>query len=234
MAGPVLQKKSKELLGGHVYTVTNQVTQRSRSELTLKCWSEATRYLQQWPWFGLGCFFTIKAHSPKGNTRTDYLFRPSQARSRWGNWATEKSCLMSGQQGLRFPSSWKHMYVLRNIHVFHLLVSCMLLAQEINNCFHASLVWSWDRGQVPELWTKDNIWALMGLCGGIREGGDLRARIPTLSCYLLEGRSPWMCLKECVSYCVPSVGEESINLVSLSVYYYFYLFVRMYVCPHSC
>lgn len=164
-------------------------------------------------------FFSIKAHSPKGNTKTDYLFRPPQAPSRWGNWATEKGCLMSGQQGLRFPSSWKHMYVLRNIHVFHLLVSCMLLAQEINNCFHASLVWSWDRGQVPDL---------TGLWGGIRKGGDLRARSPTLSCYLLEGRSPWMCLKECVLLC--SISWRRINLSRLSLSLLLFLFICMHVC----
>lgn len=142
---------------------------------------------------------------------------------------------MTGQQGLRFFLLLEG-HVLRNIHVFHLLVSCKHLAQEINKCLHASLVWSWDRGQVPELWTKDTIWVLKSLSGGIRQGGGdsmpeaSRARIPMLSCYLLKGRSPWMCPKECVSYCVPSVGEESINQSPLSLS----LLLFLLICMHRC
>lgn len=90
MAGTVLGKKSKDLLGGYVCLYSDKP---SYSEIQVRTYTQVLKRgytlftAMAFVWVR-SFFLIIKAHSPKGNTKTDYLFRPSQAPSRL---ATERA-----------------------------------------------------------------------------------------------------------------------------------------------
>lgn len=138
MASTVLWKKSKELLGGQTYLYSDKP---SYSEIQVRTYTQVLKQgytlftTMALVWVRL--FFTIKAHSPKGNTKTDYFFRTSQAQADEAIGYREELFDVRPARSKVFLLLEGH--VLRNIHVFHLLVSCMHLAQEINKCLHASL-----------------------------------------------------------------------------------------------